>query len=486
MARHKAVSEARLLDAACRQDFPSFVHGCFRILNPNKPLLMNWHIYAIAARLELIERGVIKRLIITAPPRSLKSLITSVMWVAFLLGRDPGKRVIVASYSLDLAANLHNAFREIVTSDWYRHLFPLMRISAKNTELELGTDQHGYRLATSVEGSLTGRGGDILVIDDYLKPADAQSDLKRTAANGWFFNTALSRLDDKRTGAVVVVGQRLHGDDLPGVLMARSPDEWTVLSLPAIATRTENIWIGHDEHHRQPGDVLHAEREPLEELEKLRSQIGSDIFEGQWQQCPIPLGGFLIDRKYFRYCEHLPQRTSSSLILQSWDPASKPGDSNSRAACTTWLLQDNAYYFFGLLVGQFLAAELIEHAVEYARRYKPQQILVEELGTGLWLSGELKKAGFTPTNVRPEKDKFTRMWTQVPKFQRGQVFFLKQAPGLAEVESELLAFPHGRRDDIVDSFSQALAFEHSDYAITDAVNKNYGKLIAGLCFYRNF
>jgi hypothetical protein len=147
----------------------------------------------------------------------------SVAFPAFVLGHDPTKRLIVVSYGAELATKLGNDCRTVVQSAWYQRLFPDMRISRiKNTEAEVITTSHGCRLAVSVGGTLTGRGGDFIIIDDPLKPQDAYSDSKRESANDWFDNTAFSRLDDKLTGKIVVVMQRLHLNDLTGKL-SRAP-----------------------------------------------------------------------------------------------------------------------------------------------------------------------------------------------------------------------------------------------------------------------
>ena len=160
-----------------------------------------------------------------------------------MLGHDPSRHIIGVSYGADLAVKLGNDFRAIVESEWYRPLFPQMQLSRfKNTELEVLTSRYGYRLGTSIDGTLTGRGGDIIIIDDPLKPADALSASRREYANEWFFNTLLSRLDDKVNGAIVVVMQRLHADDLSGTLL-RSGENWILLSLPAIAEFEQMIPI---------------------------------------------------------------------------------------------------------------------------------------------------------------------------------------------------------------------------------------------------
>ena len=201
-----------------------------------------------------------------------------------------------------------NDCRAIIECGWYRRLFPGMQVSRKNTELEVVTSLHGYRLATSIDGTLTGRGGDIIVIDDPLKPGDAQSESRREHVNEWYANTLVSRLDDKVAGAIVVVMQRLHVDDLTGALL-RSGEEWTVLNVPAIAEVEQTVQIGPGVFHtRQVGDVLHPEREPRRVVDLIRSQVGSDNFAAQYQQSPLPPGGAMIKRDWVRRYDRPPAR----------------------------------------------------------------------------------------------------------------------------------------------------------------------------------
>jgi hypothetical protein len=137
----------RLAEALCRSDFVSFVYQVFRTLMPASTLQINYHIWSLAYHLELVRLGIIKRLIINLPPRSLKSMVTSVAFPAFLLGHDPGMRVIVVSYGTDLAIKLSNDFRAVINELWFQLLFPMFRISRmKNTEFEVTTKRNGYRL----------------------------------------------------------------------------------------------------------------------------------------------------------------------------------------------------------------------------------------------------------------------------------------------------------------------------------------------------
>jgi predicted phage terminase large subunit-like protein len=440
------------VNAACRKDFVSFVRKVFHVLAPSANYCMNWHICAIAHCLEQVRLGNIKRLIINLPPRSLKSIMCSVAFPAFVLGRDPTKRLIVASYGADLAIKHGNDFRAVVNSTEYRGIFPRMRISAiKNTQTEVVTTLNGFRLANSVDGALTGRGGDIIIIDDPIAALAALSQNSREHVRDWYFNTLLSRLDDKQNGAIVLVMQRLHEDDLAGVLL-RGSDEWTVLSLPAIAEQDEQIPIGNGQFHcRHAGDVLHAERESRDVLESLRAQH-PETFEAQYQQQPGDPGGGTIKRPWVRRYDQLPK---SGLIIQSWDVASKQGEDNDYSVCTTWLVNENKY-LIDVLRDRFDFPTLRRKVFEQAKLYKPAHILIEDAGVGTALIQELKTAHLPLIPVKPEYDKKIRMAIQSVKFENGQVFFPKEALWLAELEAELFAFPNGRHDDQIDSISQAL------------------------------
>ena len=216
-------SDGRLLQALLRSDFRVFVEKTFRTLTPGQEFIRSWHLEAIAHQLERVRRGEIKRLIINMPPRSLKSIMASVAFPAYILGLDPRQRIICVSYSADLAKKHSNDFRALLEAGWYRSLFPGTRVGQfKNNENEVEMTARGFRLATSVGGTLTGRGGDIIIIDDPLKPDDAMSETKRSFVKNGSQIPSLSRLDDKRIGAIVMVMQRVHMDDLTGFLTEQS------------------------------------------------------------------------------------------------------------------------------------------------------------------------------------------------------------------------------------------------------------------------
>lgn len=287
-----------------RRDLYAFTQRCFYELYPSTEFLPNWHIRVGSSLLEACRRGEIPRLILNQPPRSLKSLLASVSFVAFLLGHDPAAQIICVSYGQDLANKHSMDCRRILNSAWYQALFPHTRLSSERQAMEeFVTTKQGFRLSTSVGGVLTGRGADYIIIDDPLKPDEALSETQRKAVNEWFDHTLYSRLNDKRTGRIVLVMQRLHENDLVGHVLG-GMESWNVVRFPAVAEENESHAVetpyGPRCFTRQVGEALHSAREPLEVLERIRHAQGEYNFSGQYQQAPAPLGGGLVKIDWFK------------------------------------------------------------------------------------------------------------------------------------------------------------------------------------------
>jgi hypothetical protein len=322
----------------CRLDFVSFIEAVFYLLAQGRLFLENWSIQALAYHLELVRLGRIKRLIINLPPRFLKSLISSTAFPAFVLGHDPTKRLLVISYGLDLADKCAYDSHRLMSSDLYKGIFPGTRI-ARNAASEIVTTRGGYRFGTSIDGSLTGRGGDIIIIDDPLKLSDADSDSKREHVNDIYRNTIQSRLDDNENGAIVIVAQRLHPDDLCGSVCKHS-DGWTVLQFPMIAEQDEQIQIGENLYHlRRAGDLLHPEYFSQRAVDERRSQLDEKTFAAQYQQSPLQPLGVMFRRDTIQRYGYLPIRKESHYVIQSWDTAIKVDATNDCSACATLLVE---------------------------------------------------------------------------------------------------------------------------------------------------
>jgi predicted phage terminase large subunit-like protein len=452
--KHHAVIAALL-----RTDLRFFVWKCCGSVSPGTPYQRNWHIDAIAYQLTRVHEHEISRLLINQPPRSLKSICTSVAYVAWLLGHDPTKRIIVVSYSNELAAELHRQFRMVIDSEWYRSVFPAIHI-AKDTGYELVTTKGGGRYATSVGGTLTGRGADLIVIDDPLKAEDAMSEAARKRVIDWFGGTLVSRLNDKKRGPIVIVMQRLHEDDLAGHVLAQGG--WEHLNLPAIATEDDVIPLGNGHVvHRRAGDVLHPDRESREALERIKAEIGGLMFSAQYQQQPVPLEGNLIRREWFRFYDEVPAPPVKR-VVQSWDIAMATGTNNDYSVCTTWQIVKDDFYLVDLFRGRLEYPDLRRKVASLADKHRAQTILIENAGPGMALLQDLqrdKPPGMTrPVGHNPEGSKTDRMVAQSAKIEAGHVYLPRKAEWLETLLLELLAFPNGRHDDQVDSVSQFLSW----------------------------
>jgi predicted phage terminase large subunit-like protein len=488
MNNSKLAVDSRTADAIVRTDFASFVRLVFHTLSPSATYHHNWHIDAKCHVLERVRSGQILRLIINVPPRSMKSTICSIAFPAWVLGHDPTKSLICVSYGSDLAIKFGNGSREVMGSLRYKKLFPKTEISRlKNTELEFETTRMGCRLSTSIEGTITGRGGDIVIIDDPLKPNDALSDSRRERVNNAFFNTILSRLNDKRTGAIIIVMQRLHEDDLVGRLLRDAPGEWTVLNLPAIAEQDEKIEVGNGKFHlRRAGDPLHVEREPLSILQSYKAQLGPETFAAQYQQSPTPREGAMIKRAWLRRYENHPQRNSSSMILQSWDTATKDSEHANYSVCSTLLIHEKKYFLLEVFRDRLDYPALKAQAISLAKLHTPKTILIEDAGLGSGLIKELEAKGLPVVGVKPVFNKQTRMSIETGKIASGQFFLPTAASWLEDFENEFVSFPGCRYNDQVDSISQALAHEIPYVWMSDDAVRGYSNLCEALCFQRLF
>jgi len=273
-----AYCSKKMLNHALRTSLHAFVQRSFATLNPSEKFNDNWHIEAICHSLALCLEGKCTRLLITVPPKYLKSHISTVSLSAYILVQNPSAQIICASYSQQLSETLFRMARNILDADWYQEAFPKTLVGhSKGTASEVVTTEHGNILATSVGGTLTGRGADILILDDLHKADEANSETKRAGVINWFKNTVTSRLNNKTEGVIVVIQQRLHEDDLAGYLI--NTGNWKHLNLAVIAQQDEEIALSDTRSYQQKeGDLLHPARENMETIMAQKADMGSTVF----------------------------------------------------------------------------------------------------------------------------------------------------------------------------------------------------------------
>lgn len=467
----RLANPAAAISHLARTDFRFFLRMVFPRLSGGAHLEWNWHLDALAYQLGRVEAGEALRLLVTLPPRNLKSITISVAWVAWMLGRDPTLNFVGVSYSLELSTKMGRDTLSIMQSAWYKQIFSGTVISSKRSAAhDFETTAGGGRLATSIGGTLTGRGGDIIIIDDPIKPDEAQSDTTRDTVNDWYQTTLASRLNNKRTGAIICVMQRLHQYDLAGMMLEGGG--WTHFNLPAIAPENAVFDLPNGgKYYRRQGEALHATRESLATLKQMKADQGSQIFEAQFQQNPVPAHGNMIRAKWLRYVDPANGIPDDGDIIQSWDTASKDGIHNDYSVCITARRCGNQIYILDIFRDKLTFPQLKKAAIRLARQFETDILLIEDAASGQQLyqtlCAESPNGVPVPLKQKPEGDKKTRLSGVSSMIEAGQLLLPQKAPWLVEFQSELLAFPNAKFDDQVDALSQLLGWVRRRKAYDD-------------------
>lgn len=451
------VSPQAALRALLATDFASFIRYTFGVLRPGVEFRPNWHIDAMAYKLSQIASGEVKKLIITVPPRNLKSICASVALPAWFLGHHPSERVVAVSYSSELAKTHASDFRRVVTDPLYQAIFPGMRIQ-RETDKEIATTARGRRYATSIEGTLTGLGGNLIVIDDPIKLGDASSEIVRKRSIDWYRNTLVTRPDDKKAARIVVVMQRVHQEDLVGYLQEQGG--FDILNLPAIAQTSSYFRTDSARSHwRLAGEILHPEHESGEILLGIKRDMGSMQFSAQYQQTPVPAGGTFIKRTWLKtYPPSAISLQPRDRMVISWDIALSEAQTGDSSAGVVLLCRGDTFYVLDVCKGQFPFGQLIEKILDMARRYPRSSLVIEESPISLGLIQALKQKHINVVTITPTKDKSSRVISQTDRFEGGSVLLPERAEWLDGFIGELLSFPGGRHDDQVDALVQGMAW----------------------------
>jgi predicted phage terminase large subunit-like protein len=407
------------------------------------------HHHLIVEKLEAVERGETLRLMIFLPPRHGKSLIASSLFPAWYLGRHPERHVIFTTYGQELSDDFGRRVRNFIGDDIHQAVFPSCRLSEDSfASHRFNTTVGGAYYAVGRGGPITGRGANLLLIDDPIKDRDeANSETTRKSLHEWFASVAYTRL--MPGGAIIIIQTRWHEDDLAGwLLLEHASENWDVLSLPAIAEQ--------DEAFRNEGEALWSERFPLEDLVRIREAVGGAAWASLYQQRPAAAEGAIFKREWWRPYQGQPV---FSQIVQSWDTAFKKGAETSYSVCTTWGLAENGYFLLSVWRDRVESPELRRTLIALAEDWKPAAILVEDRASGQSLLQELKSATTLPVlAVRADSDKLSRAQAVTPLVEAGKVFVPEFASWLRDYMDELAAFPTGNYDDAVDSTTQALNY----------------------------
>ena len=460
---------------ACRRYLKFFIREAFKVINPGTKFADNWHISLIAEYLEAVTKGDIKRLIINIPPRALKSTCISICWPAWLLGNDPGRRIICSSYSQSLSNKLSLDCRHLMRSRFFGKIFPDTSILAgQNQKNKFVTNMQGFRLATSTAGMITGEGGNFLIVDDPHNALDVNSAKKREKVVNWFQQSFSSRLDDKSNGVIVVVMQRLHVDDLTGFLLSnKSSSNWHLLKIPLMPPNKIIYQINNFWHIFKEGDFLHNERDMRKEIDNMKGELGSQVFSAQYLQEPLIFDGGMVQKQWLKYYAQALKNDEYDHIIQSWDTAIKSGDENSFSVCTTWGKLSENFYLLDIFRGRLEYPDLKKKVIYYAMKCNPDLILIEDKASGQSLLQDLKRENndLPLSSVKVKNDKVYRFARVTTLFESGRVFLKENADWLDEYEKEVLTFPYCKHSDQVDSTSQYMYYVMSNHTTIPRIHR---------------
>lgn len=467
-------SQDRIEAERCFRSLDRFIATSWPLVETDR-YVPGWHVTAIAEHLQAVASGDVRRLIINIPPRHMKSLATSVFFPAWVWLDDPSKRFLFASYAQSLSIRDSVKCRRLVQSDWYRFLMdvyqpageqadgterlPFELTGDQNTKIRFDNTRNGYRLATSVDGALTGEGGDIIVVDDPHNVVDGESEAVRKGVLQWWDEAMSTRLNDAETGAYVIIMQRVHENDLTGHVLAKNHSNWTHLCLPAFyegQNRVANSPLEFTDPRRKVREPLWPGRFPLRTLEETEASMGQYAAACQLQQRPAPREGGMMKVDNFRIIQNVPPDLVKSVWY--WDKAGTEAAGCYTAGVHIGMTADKHFVVIEVVRGQWGDLRR-EKEIKLRAQLNPKvaSYVEQEPGSGGKDSAKItirNLAGFEVYADRPTGDKTTRAGPFSAQLEAGNVSLVK-GDWNGPYKEELRMFPNGKFRDQTDATSGA-------------------------------
>jgi len=410
------------------------------------------HHKIFAQKLEDVANGKIKRLIVNMPPRHTKSEFASTFFPSWLLGRNPKLKLMQITHTAELAFRFGRKVRDIIDSEEYKQVFP--DVSLKQDSKSAGrweTNKGGEAFYSGIGGAVTGRGADLLVLDDIHSEQDALS--PKALDNAWDYYSSGPRQRLQPGGAIVIVMTRWSTKDLTGRLLAAQTDpkadKWEVVEFPAIFPDT--------------GNPLWKEFWSIEELESIKASLPVSKWSAQWLQNPTSEEGAILKREWWQKWDK-DQIPNMQYVIQSYDTAFSKNETADYSAITTWCvfypeeaLSAPAILLLDVKKGRWDFPELKEEALKQYKYWEPDTVIIEAKASGMPLTHELRQMGIPVVNYTPSRgqDKVARVNAVSPILESGMVY-VPEERWAEELVEECAAFPFGDHDDLVDSTTQAL------------------------------
>ena len=451
----------------------SFIEYFF-INELSKEFTSNWHYKLIAKELQELRDWITKKLIINVPPRTWKTELITKMFPAWLLWQQPDHKFIVSGYSSTLTRNFSSQARDYYQSNTYKKIFPRKSPlrDDQNTKELWETEKGGYYYATGAWGSITWYGADPFIIDDPIKPDEAESDIVRTGINNWFGNTVVSRLNDMSKGNIIIIMQRVHWDDLCWHLLEEMKEwtwyDWKLLSFPAIAEDDEYFNLDWEILGRKQWEVLDEKRMPLDALNKIKETMWNVYFSTQYQQNPLDKESQEFHEEWFKY-DIYPWGWR---VFTTVDPAFTKKLSADDSAIVTWAFIDDKMYILEYTTGKFDPWELNEKMIYHIKKWNPEKIGIEsfaaQVTVAFWLRAELERKGiYCPIEeIRQQWDKESKIRRLLPLYRNWLIY---HKIDMEKLEKQLKEFPRGKHDDIADA-EQML---YDMYTLQPNINKTF-------------
>lgn len=446
----------------CHRSLLHFAESAWKVIEPGRKFYSGWHIEAICEHLEAVSNGQIRNLLINMPPRHMKSTLVSVLWPAWHWINDPSKRWLFASYANVLSKRDSVKCRRLIESPWYQESFGhiVQIVADQNEKMRFENTKTGCRIATSVSGSGTGEGGDVIVVDDPHNVKEAESETVRESTLEWWDQVMSTRGNNPKTFAKVIVMQRVHEKDLSGHVLEMGGYEHLCLPAEYESGRFEKkiTSLGWSDPRTREGELLWPDNFGKDEVESLKKSLGSYAAAAQLQQSPTPSGGGIFKRAWWKPYKEKPM--DFKRVVQFWDCAQKVGISNDYSVCATWMETTTGYYLLDIWRNKVEAPQLEMSIMSQASRFSPDAIVIEDKSSGSSAIQALKQKTTLPIIAYDPKarDKEVRATAATPTIEAGNCHIPLEAEWVEEFLLEHERFPFAQHDDQVDTTSMAIEF----------------------------
>jgi predicted phage terminase large subunit-like protein len=522
-AKAKIVYDLRTSKRSCEESLSEFIKQAWPVVEPAQKYTHNWHIDFISAHLEAVSAGEINRLLINVPPGMMKSLLVNVFWPAWEWTKNPGLRYICTAHSQNLAVRDSTKMRRLIQSDWYQERWgdKVKLTGDQNAKTKFETTETGFREAVAFQ-SMTGVRGDRVTIDDPHSVDSALSEIQRQSTIDTFLEAVPTRLTNPYSSAIVVIMQRLHVDDVSGIILEKNLG-YTHVMLPMEFDPSRKCVtdIGYEDLREEEGELLFEARFPREVVERDKAVMGPWAVAGQFQQTPSPRGGGIIKRDWWQlYDEEMAKSQGLAgahkfppmdFIVASLDPAYTEKKENDPSALTVWgiwqrggqssrrilardgsvadiiddrdtipsvmlmhawekrlpihgpdVLREPGESDFDFKQRQQKDWGLVEHIIDTCNKYNVDMLLIESKASGISVAQEIKRLNKTKVwgveLINPGSLDKVARAYAVSPTFSNGLVFAPDKEWADKVITQCENFPKVKHDDLVDTTSQALKY----------------------------